>query len=123
MMKQKSGTSKVTAEETRENLDHNPYVFIVGSARSGTTLLHRIVDEHPEIAITPEMHWISRHFKTRNGLVTPELVSELTEHKRFAQFEIPREDVLGHYPRSPRRGWRGPHPGSGERPDSRTRKP
>src|SRR5215212_9428255 len=34
-----------------------------------------------------------------------------------------REDVLGHYPRPPRRGWRGPHPGSGGRPDSRTRKP
>ena len=98
MMKQKSGISKQTAEKTREDLDHNPYVFIVGCARSGTTLLHRIVDAHPQIAITPEMHWITRqfnYFKNQDRLVTPELVSELTEHKRFAQFEIPREEFAG----------------------------
>jgi hypothetical protein len=29
----------------------NPYVFIVGSARSGTTLLGPIVKAHPQIAI------------------------------------------------------------------------
>ncbi|HEX5915830.1 MAG TPA: sulfotransferase, partial [Rubrobacter sp.] len=73
----------------------NPYVFIVGCARSGTTLMHRIVDAHPQIAISPEMHWITRQFKGRNALVTPELVTELTGHKRFAQFEIPREEFEG----------------------------
>jgi Sulfotransferase family len=73
----------------------NPYVFIVGCARSGTTLMHRIVDAHPQIAISPEMHWITRQFEGRNALVTPELVTELTGHKRFAQFEIPREEFEG----------------------------
>jgi hypothetical protein len=29
----------------------NPYVFIVGCPRSGTTLLRRIVDAHPAIFI------------------------------------------------------------------------
>ena len=38
----------------------NPYVFIVGCARSGTTLLRRIVNAHPQIAIMPESHWITR---------------------------------------------------------------
>jgi hypothetical protein len=39
----------------------NPYVFIVGCPRSETTLLQRIVDAHPHIAVVFEMHWISLH--------------------------------------------------------------
>jgi hypothetical protein len=87
-----------TPIETAKRYYRDPHHFIVGCARSGTTLLYRIVDAHPEIAITPEMHWITHHFKSRNGLVTPELVSELAGHKRFGQFEINREqfeDLLG----------------------------
>src|SRR5918997_2065850 len=84
-----------TPRETAKRYDRDPHLFIVGCARSGTTLLHRIVDAHPEIAITPEMHWISHYFKNQNRLVTPELVSELAGHKRFAQFEIPREEFEG----------------------------
>jgi hypothetical protein len=41
------------------------------------------------------MHWITRQFKNQNRLVTPELVSELAGHKRFAQFEIPRQQFEG----------------------------
>jgi hypothetical protein len=84
-----------TPRETAKRYDRDPHLFIVGCARSGTTLLHRIVDAHPQIAITPEMHWITRHFKSRNGLVTLELASELAGHKRFSQFEINREQFEG----------------------------
>jgi hypothetical protein len=94
-MEQRAQTSRRMAKETTNCHGRDPYLFIVGCARSGTTLVHRIVDAHPEIAITPEMHWITRQFRSRNGLVTPELVSELTGHKRFAQFEIPREEFEG----------------------------
>jgi sulfotransferase family protein len=94
-MEQRAETSRSIAKETTGYHGCDPYLFIVGCARSGTTLVHRIVDAHPEIAITPEMHWITRHFKSRNGLVASELVSELTGHKRFAQFEIPREEFEG----------------------------
>jgi sulfotransferase family protein len=94
-MEQRAETSKRIAKETTDYHGRDPYLFIVGCARSGTTLVHRIVDAHPQIAITPEIHWISRQFKSRNALVTPELVSELTGHKRFAQFEIPREQFGG----------------------------
>ena len=91
-MEQRAQTSRRMAKQTTDYDGCDPYLFIVGCARSGTTLVHRIVDAHPEIAITPEMHWITRQFKSRNGLVASELVSELTGHKRFAQFEIPREE-------------------------------
>jgi hypothetical protein len=76
-----------------------PYLFIVGCARSGTTLLHRIVDAHPMVTITPEMHWISKRPGADGGrdelLVTPEVVSELADHKRFSQFGLDREDFEG----------------------------
>ena len=97
-MRQRAETSRRIAKETTDDHGRDPYLFIVGCARSGTTLLRRIVDAHPEIAITTEMHWISHYlnyFKNQNRLVTPELVSELTEHKRFANFEIPREEFEG----------------------------
>ena len=97
-MEQRTDTSRTIANETTRYHGCDPYLFIVGCARSGTTLVRRIVDAHPEIAITPEMHWISHYvnfFKNQNRLVTPEVVSELSRHKRFAQFEIPHEQFEG----------------------------
>src|SRR6516225_6487751 len=77
----------------------NPFVFIVGCPRSGTTLLQRIVNAHPQIAITPETHWIPRFFKKRKGLtsegvVTPKLISGLLEEPRFTRLGIGREELL-----------------------------
>src|SRR5258705_8165409 len=76
----------------------NPYTFLVGSARSGTTLLRRIVDAHPLIAITPETHWVPRFYEKRlgltdDGIVTPELVAHLTAYRRFARFGVAEEDL------------------------------
>jgi Sulfotransferase family len=74
----------------------NPYVFLVGSARSGTTLLRRIVNAHPAIAITRETHWIPRWYERRLGLtpdgyVTPKLLVYLFGYHRFERFGLPRE--------------------------------
>jgi hypothetical protein len=94
-MERRAQTSIRIAKETKAYLGCDPYLFIVGCARSGTTLVHRIVDAHPHITITPEMHWITRQFQSPNALVIPEVVSGLTRHKRFAQFGIPREEFEG----------------------------
>src|SRR5262245_34435300 len=77
-----------------------PFVFLVGCARSGTTLLQRVVDAHPRIAITPEMHWITDFFRGRkwlgrHGRVTSEQVAGMVEHKRFRQFEFSPEQFQG----------------------------
>lgn len=77
----------------------NPYVFIVGCPRSGTTLLRRIVSAHPQIVITPEAHWIPLWFEQRrgltsDGLVTPELVPELLAHNKFTLFKLGREALM-----------------------------
>ncbi|MDQ2910305.1 MAG: sulfotransferase [Actinomycetota bacterium] len=76
----------------------NPYVFIVGCPRSGTTLLQRMVDAHPEIAIIHETHWIPKLFKrrkgvTNEGLVTAELLPALLSQGRVPDLGIEPEEV------------------------------
>src|SRR5919112_2633515 len=45
------GHTRARRAPTRALVAVNPYVFIVGSARSGTTLLQRMVDAHPQVAV------------------------------------------------------------------------
>jgi hypothetical protein len=76
----------------------NPYVFIVGCPRSGTTLLKRLVDAHPRIAITPETHWIPSFFRERTGLTpegsaTPALIAALLEYRTFPNLDIGRQEL------------------------------
>ncbi len=74
----------------------NPYVFLVGSPRSGTTMLKRMVNAHPLIAVTRETHWIPSYFEKRKGVtdegfVTARIVKKLFEHHRFDQMKVKPE--------------------------------
>jgi hypothetical protein len=64
----------------------NPYVFIVGCPRSETTLLQRIVDAHPDIAVVFETHSIPRWLEKRRGNYNLEYLREsydlATDHMR-----------------------------------------
>jgi hypothetical protein len=76
----------------------NPYLFIVGCARSGTTLVRRLVDAHPAIAVTRETHWITKWLDLGNGMssggtATPEILENLLRNKRFARMPIARRDL------------------------------
>jgi Sulfotransferase family len=76
----------------------NPYVFIVGCPRSGTTLLRRMVDAHPQVAITRETHWIPEWFKRRTGitpqgLVTGDLIPTLLAYPKFRNLGIDAEQL------------------------------
>jgi hypothetical protein len=76
----------------------NPYVFFVGCTRSGTTLLRRIADAHPELAILPEQQWLPRYWEwnigvTDDGMVTRNLLDMLLADRRFASLELPFEQV------------------------------
>jgi sulfotransferase family protein len=76
----------------------NPYVFIVGCPRSGTTLLQRMVNAHPQVAITPESHWIPRLYEkpwaqTPAGVVEFKLIRELGAHPKFARLGIGRKEI------------------------------
>jgi hypothetical protein len=76
----------------------NPVVFLVGCPRSGTTLLQRLADAHPQLAIVHETLWIPGFYERRTGLtpegdVTPALLPRLREHRRFAQLGIDGPDL------------------------------
>jgi LPS sulfotransferase NodH len=80
------------------NLDRNPSFLIVGCPRSGLSLLGRLLDAHPLLAVAPDIEWLTKHFETRDGLnldgvLACEPVTKWLEQKRFDPFEIPREDI------------------------------
>jgi hypothetical protein len=77
----------------------NPYVFFVGCSRSGTTLLQRIGDAHPELAIVAEQHWLPRWWEWRialtpEGMITRDLLDMLLADRRFPLLEVPFTRVV-----------------------------
>lgn len=71
----------------------NPEFFIVGCPRSGTTLLERMVNAHPQVGVVHETHFITRFVKKRigvdrDGFVTSDLNSRLLCEPRFARFGV-----------------------------------
>jgi hypothetical protein len=80
----------------------NPYVFFVGCPRSGTTLVQRLANAHPELAVAHETRWIVRWYEQRIGLtaegyVTPELVERLPQHSRFKALKVKPDDLARVY--------------------------
>jgi Sulfotransferase family len=78
----------------------NPYLFVVGCPRSGTTLLGRMLDAHPDIAVIHEGRFAPDWFErrrglTEDGLVTPELVERLAEHPPFENVSVERAELEG----------------------------
>lgn len=63
----------------------NPYLFIVGCPRSGTTLLQRMLDHHPQLAVANDTHFIPRCLEK----VAPEML-EVTIRGE----DIPLTDAL-----------------------------
>jgi Sulfotransferase family len=75
----------------------NPYVFAVGCPRSGTTLLQRMLDNHPMLAVANDSHFIPRAVETVPLGVDPELTPELVEwvrtYRRFYRLGLDDDDV------------------------------
>ncbi len=77
----------------------NPFVFIVGCPRSGTTLLQRVVDAHPRLAIINQWQRLPVLRKKVNrwspgGLVTPALIPRVLANTRVTQkLEITEQDL------------------------------
>jgi Sulfotransferase family len=76
----------------------NPYLFIVGCPRSGTTLLGRMVDAHPDVAVIHEGRFAPDWFERRRGLtpdghVTPELIDRLLDHPPFERVSVGRAEL------------------------------
>jgi hypothetical protein len=75
----------------------NPYVFMVGCQRSGTTLLQHMLNCHPGIAVLPEGGWFGTWYEHRMGITpqgfaTREIVAQvLRTHKSIDLGATPRE--------------------------------
>lgn len=63
-----------------------PAIFIVGVARSGTTLLRLMLDAHPRLAIPPETHFIPKVVKAVDEGRDP--LAEITAHRRWPDFGL-----------------------------------
>jgi hypothetical protein len=65
----------------------NPCVFVVGCPRSGTTLLQRMLDHHPQLAVANDTHFIIRAVPGLPPGCDPPLTTDLVEravgHHRF----------------------------------------
>ena len=76
----------------------NPYMFLVGCPRSGTTLLQRMLDAHPSLAVANDTHFITRAAKTAlrhadNPSLTQELLDAVLKYKRFYRMGLEEREV------------------------------
>ena len=68
--------------------------FIVGSARSGTTLLRTMLNAHPHVAVPPESRFIVELYRD-DEVSVDSFLSSLAAHTRFEAWELPIESVRG----------------------------
>jgi hypothetical protein len=67
--------------------------FIVGSARSGTTLLRLILNAHPDVAVPPESRFITELWTGQHEIELGAFLNSLAVHKRFETWDLPIEAV------------------------------
>jgi Sulfotransferase family len=66
--------------------------FIVGSARSGTTLLRMMLNAHPEVAVPPESRFVVELYSS-DEVHLDDFLSRLENHRRWISWDTPIEDV------------------------------
>jgi len=75
----------------------DPFIFVLGRGRSGTTLVRAILDSHPELSIADESHFIvpmaseRRRYETPEGIDTESFMEGIRH--RLGRWEL-REDVV-----------------------------
>lgn len=77
----------------------NPYLFLVGCPRSGTTLLQRMLDSHPDLAVANDSHFIPRApgpiGPGARPPLTPELVERVLRYPRFRRLGLEESVARG----------------------------
>jgi hypothetical protein len=67
--------------------------FIVGSARSGTTLLRLMLNAHPDVAVPPESRFITEFWSGHDDVPVDTFLQELARHRLFRAWDLPIEAV------------------------------
>ena len=68
-----------------------PFLFILGCGRSGTTMLRSMFDSHPEFAIPGESGFIWQRrgrYESRGGIDQRRFVEEIAAHRRFQRWGL-----------------------------------
>lgn len=68
-------------------MDDAPF-FIVGSARSGTTLLRVILNAHPEVTVPPESRFVTELWSGSNEVETSAFLAALQQHRQFKSWNL-----------------------------------
>src|SRR5688572_12566254 len=77
--------------------------FIVGSSRSGTTMLNRVLGLHPEVAAENELHWFGPRFFPRGEPVRWDRVRAVAEGAALRAILL--RDLWGRGPDADDRAW------------------
>lgn len=71
----------------------NPYLLVVGCARSGTTLLQRMLDSHPELAVANDSHFITEPIEHvpigEDPALAPDHVTWVRTYRRIHRLGLP----------------------------------
>lgn len=71
---------------------HNPFCFVVGCPRSGTTLLQRMLDHHPDLAVANDTHFVPRALEK----TAPHLVERAVAGERIPLSQVLVDAVVGY---------------------------
>ncbi len=77
----------------------NPFVFVIGCPRSGTTLMQRMLDAHPDLTVANDTHFITRAAKRELRKVadpkfSTQLMEQVESYHRFRRLGLEHEDVV-----------------------------
>jgi hypothetical protein len=75
-----------------ENPSSAPF-FIVGSARSGTTLLRLMLNAHPEVAVPSESRFVVEFWEGRDEVDVDRFLKKLAAYHLFAHWQVPIDAV------------------------------
>lgn len=84
-----------------------PPFFVVGSARSGTTLLRVILNAHPEVAVPPESRFVTELWTGAAEVDVSEFLARLTGHRQFQGWSLSVDEVAAEFAGLARVGYRG----------------
>ncbi|MGH2722666.1 MAG: sulfotransferase family protein [Actinomycetota bacterium] len=77
----------------------DPFLFIVGYGRSGTTLVRAMFDAHPEMAVPDESYFLlemsrrAGRYRGPRGLRTEVLLQDLVGHPWFRRWRVPEGEL------------------------------
>jgi hypothetical protein len=77
----------------------NPFLFVLGCQRSGTTLLQHILDSHPDIAVMQEAGWFGTWYEqgmgvTPQGYATADLIPRLMRTSKNVDLGVSVDDLV-----------------------------